>query len=50
LDALGEDAALIEQAPEPADSSFEPMSTSGLSPADLATVTRLWSTSRDGAS
>jgi mycobactin peptide synthetase MbtE len=49
LDALDEDAALIEQAPEPTDTSFEPRSTSGLSPADLAAVTRLWSTSRDGA-
>jgi mycobactin peptide synthetase MbtE len=49
LDALGEDAAVIEQAPEPADASFEPMSTSGLSAVDLATVTHLWSTSRDGA-
>jgi len=48
LDALGEDAALIEQAPEPADASFDPMSTSGLSEADLAAVKRLWSTSRDG--
>jgi mycobactin peptide synthetase MbtE len=50
LDALGEDADLIEQVPAPADASFEPMSTSGLSAADLAAVTRLWSTSRDGAS
>jgi mycobactin peptide synthetase MbtE len=50
LDALGEDADLIEQVPAPADTSFEPMSTSGLSAADLAAVTRVWSTSRDGAS
>jgi mycobactin peptide synthetase MbtE len=49
LDALGEDTDLVEQAPEPVDTSFEPMSTSGLSAADLAAVTRLWSTSRDGA-
>jgi mycobactin peptide synthetase MbtE len=49
IDALGEDSALIEQAPEPIDTSFEPMSTSGLSPADLAAVTELWSTSRGGA-
>ncbi|HUB56150.1 MAG TPA: amino acid adenylation domain-containing protein [Mycobacterium sp.] len=48
LDALGEDADLVEQTPEPVDTSFEPMSTSGLSAADLAAVTRLWSTSRDG--
>ena len=50
LDALGVDADLIEQVPAPADTSFEPMSTSGLSAADLAAVTRLWSTSRDGSS
>ena len=50
LDALGEDADLIEKAPEPADTSFEPMSASGLSAADLAAAKRLWSTSRDGAS
>jgi mycobactin peptide synthetase MbtE len=49
LDALGEDADLVQQIPEPVDTSFEPMSTSGLSSADLASVTRLWSTSRDGA-
>jgi mycobactin peptide synthetase MbtE len=48
LDALGEDADLVEQTPEPVDTSFEPMTTSGLSAADLAAVTRLWSTSRDG--
>jgi len=46
LDAVGEDAAPTDQ---PADTSFEPMSTSGLSATDLAAVTRLWSTSRDGA-
>ncbi len=50
LDALPEDGAAFDKAPEPADTSYEPMSTSGLSPADLAAVTRLWSTSRDGAS
>ncbi|MGA8544127.1 MAG: amino acid adenylation domain-containing protein [Mycobacterium sp.] len=49
LDALDEDAAMIEHAREPADITFEPMSTSGLSETDLAAVTRLWSTSRDGA-
>jgi mycobactin peptide synthetase MbtE len=49
LDALEDDAAVAEQVPEPADISFEPMSTSGLSSADLTAVTRLWATSRDGA-
>ena len=38
----------IDQADEPADTGFEPMSTSGLSATDLAAVTQLWSTSRDG--
>jgi mycobactin peptide synthetase MbtE len=38
----------IGQADEPADTGFEPMSTSGLSATDLAAVTQLWSTSRDG--
>jgi mycobactin peptide synthetase MbtE len=32
------------------ETTFEPMSTSGLSPADLAAVTQLWSKSRDGTS
>jgi len=50
LDALGEDADVVDQTAERVDPSFEPMSTSGLSAADLAAVTRLWSTSRDGAS
>jgi mycobactin peptide synthetase MbtE len=49
LDSLGEDADLIEHALEPTDNSFAPMSTSGLSADDLAAVTRLWSTSRGGA-
>jgi mycobactin peptide synthetase MbtE len=49
LDALGEGADRIEQTSDPTRTSFEPMSTSGLSAADLAAVTRLWSTSRDGA-
>ncbi|WP_156738000.1 phosphopantetheine-binding protein, partial [Mycobacterium scrofulaceum] len=31
------------------DARFEPMSTSGLSADDLAAVTQLWSSSRDGA-
>ena len=35
---------------EPADARFEPMSTSGLSAEDLAAVTQLWSSSRDGTS
>jgi mycobactin peptide synthetase MbtE len=48
LDALGEDSDLVEQTPESVDPSFEPMSTSGLSAADLAAVTRRWSISRDG--
>ncbi|KLO44599.1 peptide synthetase [Mycobacterium nebraskense] len=46
LDALGRDAA--EQFEEPLDTRFEPMSTSGLSAEDLAAVTQLWSSSRDG--
>jgi mycobactin peptide synthetase MbtE len=46
LDAQGDDIPPTEQAP---DSSFEPMSTSGLSESDLAAVTQLWSTSRGGA-
>jgi mycobactin peptide synthetase MbtE len=33
-----------------ADTRFEPMSTSGLSAADLAAVADLWSSSRDGTS
>jgi mycobactin peptide synthetase MbtE len=43
--ALGDTAADQSQ---PSETRFEPMSTSGLSPADLAAVTQLWSTSRDG--
>jgi mycobactin peptide synthetase MbtE len=50
VDSLDEDASLFDQGAEPTDTNFEPMSTSGLSAADLAAVTRLWSTSRDGAS
>jgi mycobactin peptide synthetase MbtE len=48
LDALGDaeiDAAQDDQA---ADVRFEPMSTSGLSSSDLAAVTQLWSSSREG--
>jgi mycobactin peptide synthetase MbtE len=49
LDAQGDNAAPVGRHPQPADTSFEPMSTSGLAAADLAAVTRLWSTSRGGA-
>jgi mycobactin peptide synthetase MbtE len=45
VDALGDTAADHSQ---PNETRFEPMSTSGLSPADLAAVTQLWSQSRDG--
>ena len=44
LDSLDDAKTQTNQA----DTSFEPMSTSGLSATDLAAVTRLWSTSRDG--
>ncbi|OBH33595.1 non-ribosomal peptide synthetase [Mycobacterium sp. E342] len=44
LDALGANG---DEA-EPADARFEPMSASGLSAEDLAAVTQLWSSSRDG--
>jgi mycobactin peptide synthetase MbtE len=47
VDVLGSEA--IEEA-EPTETRFEPMSTSGLSPADLAAVTQQWSKSRDGTS
>jgi mycobactin peptide synthetase MbtE len=50
LDALGDAQTDTEQADEPADTRFEPMSASGLSPEDLAAVTQLWSSSRDGTS
>jgi mycobactin peptide synthetase MbtE len=46
IDAF-EDVA--DDAGQPSETRFEPMSTSGLSPADLAAVTQLWSKSRDGA-
>ena len=45
VDALGDTADDQNQSSE---TRFEPMSTSGLSPADLAAVTQLWSASRDG--
>jgi len=50
VDALGEACIEAEGPDEPADTHFEPMSTSGLSQADLATVTALWSSSREGMS
>ncbi|HEY0225181.1 MAG TPA: amino acid adenylation domain-containing protein, partial [Mycobacterium sp.] len=50
LDALDGDESGIEQSNGHADTRFEPMSASGLSPADLAAVTELWSSSRDGTS
>jgi mycobactin peptide synthetase MbtE len=37
-----------DEAGQPSETRFEPMTTSGLSPADLAAVTQLWSKSRDG--
>jgi mycobactin peptide synthetase MbtE len=49
LDALG-DGASLDDLDEASETTFEPMSTSGLSPADLAAVTQLWSKSRDGTS
>ncbi|OMC28292.1 non-ribosomal peptide synthetase [Mycobacterium colombiense] len=48
LDALGDEGAVVEQDELPADTRFEPMSTSGLSPSDLAAVTQLFSSSREG--
>jgi mycobactin peptide synthetase MbtE len=48
LDALGHEGADIEQDEQAADTRFEPMSTSGLSPSDLAAVTQLFSSSREG--
>ncbi|WP_264991933.1 phosphopantetheine-binding protein, partial [Mycobacterium montefiorense] len=48
LDALGDGQTDTEQADEPADARFEPMAASGLSADDLAAVTQLWSSSRDG--
>ena len=46
LDALGGNGT--GHIDEPTDARFEPMSTSGLSAEDLAVVTQLWSSSRDG--
>lgn len=48
LDALGDEGAVIEEDEQPTDTRFEPMSTSGLSPSDLAAVTQLFSSSREG--
>ncbi|ORV60810.1 non-ribosomal peptide synthetase [Mycobacterium europaeum] len=45
LDALGANG----NDADPADARFEPMSASGLSADDLATVAQLWSSSREGA-
>lgn len=47
LDALGDDGTDIGV--QATDTRFEPMSTSGLSPSDLAAVTQLFSSSREGA-
>jgi len=47
VDALG---SQTPDAVAPTETRFEPMTTSGLSPADLAAVTQLWSKSRDGTS
>ena len=48
VDALGARTDRHRAAQEPAAARFEPMSTSGLSAEDLAAVTQLWSSSRDG--
>jgi mycobactin peptide synthetase MbtE len=50
LDALDGTQADIEPSNGHADTRFEPMSASGLSADDLAAVTQLWSSSRDGTS
>ena len=47
VDLLGAMQIETGRADEPTDPRFEPMSTSGLSPADFAAVTQLWSNSRD---
>jgi mycobactin peptide synthetase MbtE len=49
LDALGDAQTDTESDGEATDTRFEPMSTSGLSSSDLAAVTQLWSSSREGA-
>lgn len=48
VDALGNGQADTERDDQAADVRFEPMSTSGLSSTDLAAVTQLWSSSREG--
>ncbi|MEE2852377.1 MAG: amino acid adenylation domain-containing protein [Actinomycetota bacterium] len=48
LDAVGDEGADIEQGAQVTDTRFEPMSTSGLSPSDLAAVTQLFASSREG--
>jgi mycobactin peptide synthetase MbtE len=45
IDSLGDTA---DDESQPSETRFEPMTTSGLSPVDLAAVTQLWSKSRDG--
>ncbi|WAC93280.1 non-ribosomal peptide synthetase [Mycobacterium sp. Aquia_213] len=50
LDALGDAPAGTELTGQEADTRFEPMAASGLSADDLAAVTQLWSSSRDGTS
>jgi mycobactin peptide synthetase MbtE len=50
LDARDGTQADIEPSNGHADTRFEPMSASGLSADDLAAVTQLWSSSRDGTS
>ncbi|MEZ0350501.1 amino acid adenylation domain-containing protein [Mycobacterium sp. pR1184] len=50
VDAAGEGEADAGQAHAPADARFEPMAASGLSADDLAAVSQLWASSRDGTS
>jgi len=52
IDELGalDDAAAPAGVDDVSETRFEPMTASGLSPADLAAVTQLWSKSRDGTS
>lgn len=50
LDALGDGQVDADPAAVPADTRFEPMAASGLSADDLAAVSQLWSSSRDGTS
>ncbi|OBG66755.1 non-ribosomal peptide synthetase [Mycobacterium sp. E3339] len=48
VDALGDKDIDAGSFDEPADTRFAPMTASGLSADDLAAVTQLWSSSRDG--